>query len=198
MAIAIFTLFVMIPTITLFLYPFQFFQKCLSIFPINWHFLHAFVDGFQGCYKDGTEPGTFDCRAFSLFALLIRLNFFDINGLSLSVIFSVYAAIFLAVYLIAIINIQPLKKAAARHPSTDTVFFILVSLYYIAAIGRNFASTQKPAYKQLMLIITFTLAFVSIAYMLYLIIFWFISRLSWIKSLLKAQKMHNIITFGNQ
>ena len=198
MAIAIFTLFVMIPTITLFLYPFQFFQKCLSIFPINWHFLHAFVDAFQGCYKDGTEPGTFDCRAFSLFALLIRLNFFIIHGLSLSVIFFVYADIFLAGYLIAIINIQPFKKADARHPSTDTVFFILVSLCYIAVIGRNFASTQKPAYKQLMLIITFTLAFVSIAYMLYLIIFWFISRLSWIKSLLKAQKMHNIITFGNQ
>ena len=140
MAIAIFTLFVIIPTITLFLYPFHFFQKCLSIFPINWHFLHAFVDDFQGCYNDGTEPETFDCRAFSSFTLLIRLNFFIIYGLTLSVIFFVYAAILLAVYLIAIINVQSFKKAAAHHLSTDTVYFILVSLCYIAAIGRILSS----------------------------------------------------------
>ena len=24
------------------------------------------LDSFQGCYKDGTEPGTFDCRWFQL------------------------------------------------------------------------------------------------------------------------------------
>ena len=59
-AIIILTLFVSTPTILFILYPFQFFQKFLSFFPFNWHFLHAFVDSFQGCYKDGTEPGTFD------------------------------------------------------------------------------------------------------------------------------------------
>ena len=64
LAVVILTLFVSIPTITLALYPFQFFQKFLSFFPLNWHFLHAFVDSFQGCYKDGTEPGTFDCVGF--------------------------------------------------------------------------------------------------------------------------------------
>ena len=57
-AIIILTLFVSIPTIIFIVYPFQFFQKFLSYFPFNWHFLHAFVDSFQGCYKDGTEPGT--------------------------------------------------------------------------------------------------------------------------------------------
>ena len=51
-AIIILTLFVSIPTLILILYPFQFFQKILSLFPFNWHFLRAFVDSFQGCVKD--------------------------------------------------------------------------------------------------------------------------------------------------
>ncbi len=71
LAIIIFACFVATPMITFALYPFQFFQKFLYLIPINWHFLHAFVDSFQGCYKDGTEPGTFDCHWFSATKLVI-------------------------------------------------------------------------------------------------------------------------------
>ena len=53
----------------------------------NWHFLHAFVDIFQGCYKDGTEPGIFDCRWFSVPMLLIWPLHFIIYSLTLSMIF---------------------------------------------------------------------------------------------------------------
>ena len=71
LALVIFALFVIIPISVFLLFPFQFFQKFLSLFPLNWHFLHAFVDSFQDCYKDGTEPGTFDCRWFLAFTFLI-------------------------------------------------------------------------------------------------------------------------------
>ena len=64
-ATVIFTLFVSIPTVTLVLYPYRFFQTILLSSPFNWHFLRAFVDSFQGCYKDGTEPGTFDCTSIA-------------------------------------------------------------------------------------------------------------------------------------
>ena len=100
LAITIFTLFVIIPFIILLLYPCRFFQKFLSLFPINWHFLHAFVDSFQGCYKDGTEPGTFDCRIFSVPMLLIRLLLFIIYGLTLSVMYFIYGLIALLILLI--------------------------------------------------------------------------------------------------
>ena len=39
--------FIMIPTLILMLYPFQCFQKCLSYYRIQWHFIRAFVDSFQ-------------------------------------------------------------------------------------------------------------------------------------------------------
>ena len=183
MAIAILTLFVTIPTITLFLYPFQFFQKFLSIFPLNWHFLLAFVDSFQGCYKDGTEPGTFDCRWFSALALLIRAILLILYGLTLSIMFIVYAVIVLAVYLIAMINIQPFKKVATRYPSSDIVFFVLLCLLYVNVFGRSTVDAENHIYMPFMLVATFLSVFASIAYILLLIIFWFASRLKWIKSL---------------
>ena len=116
-AIVIVTLLVNIPTMILILYPFQFFQWFLSFFPLNWHFLHAFVDLFQGCYKDGTEPGTFDCWWFSVLTLLSQLLLFIIYAMTLSMIFFIYA-ILLSLHLsIIVMNIQPLK-VVSRYPST--------------------------------------------------------------------------------
>ena len=55
-------LFVLLPVLLLTLYPFCWFQKLLNLLPVRWYILHTFVDSFQGCYKDGTEPGTRDYR----------------------------------------------------------------------------------------------------------------------------------------
>ena len=35
-----------------------------NIFPFRWYII-IFVDSFQDCFKDGTEPGTCDCRWFA-------------------------------------------------------------------------------------------------------------------------------------
>ena len=48
-------LIVLFPVLLLTLYPFRWFQKLL---PGHWYILHTFMDSFQGCYKDGMEPGT--------------------------------------------------------------------------------------------------------------------------------------------
>ena len=137
-------------SITLILYPFAFFQKLLFSFPINWHFLHAYIDSFQGCFKDRTEPGTFDCRCFSVFKLLMRPLFLLIFGLTLSMMFFYYAAIFLVIILIAVINIQPFKKAAVHFPSTDMIFIILLDVYYTAALRRDVA---EDVYSHFMLVV---------------------------------------------
>ena len=179
-AIVILTLFVSIPTMIFILYPFQFFQKLLSLIPINWHFLHAFVDSFQGCYKDGTEPGTFDCRWFSMVIHLIRLLLFIIYGMTLSMMFFVYGLIAFLALTIAEINIQPFKKVASHYPSIEIVFYVLLSLVFIAAIGTEVATTN---YFSVLFTISFAFltAFVPIVYIAALIIFWVISRIRWIR-----------------
>jgi hypothetical protein len=168
-------LFVIIPTVVVLVYPFQLFHKFLSFFPFNWHFLHAFVDSFQGCYKDGTESGTFDCRWFSGCTLLLRILVFVIYGLTLSVVFFAYAIILLVIFLIAIININPYKKESVRYPSTDSIFYIFLSLVYTVFLGRETAMTSKFEHIE-MTISGFIFAFVPLFYTTVLIISWLVTR----------------------
>ena len=136
-AIILVTLFVSIPTVIFILYPCQFFQKFLSLFPINWHFLHAFVDSFQGGYKDGTKPGTFDCRWFSVPMLLIWPILISVYSLTLSIMFFTYSLIIILILLIAMINIQPLKRIGPHYPLVDLVFTSLLCFVHMAILGRG-------------------------------------------------------------
>jgi hypothetical protein len=184
-AIIILTLFVIFPTLILILYPIQFFQKILSFFPFNWHFLHAFVDSFQGYFKDGTESGTFDCRWFSAMILVIRLLFFIVYGMTLSMMYFVYSLIAFIVFTIAVINIQPFKKIASRFSSTDMVFYILLSLVYTGFIMRHVAATETYFFNIITIILLFLTAFVPIVYIASLISVWMISRMRQIRYLFK-------------
>ena len=183
MAIIIYTLFVAIPTFILGIYPFQFFQKFLSLFPFNWHILHAFVDSFQGRYKDGTEPGTIDCRWFSAILLLIRTLLFIVSGLTWSIVYFVYGTIIMVTLLIMIINVQPFKKVVVHHPTTDAIFIIIFSLFYVCSIGRSIGSMNNSIYYNLLTPIVLVTAFTSLVYITFLICSWLVSKRKWISVL---------------
>ena len=178
LAITILSLFVALPTAIFVFYPCNFFQKLLSLIPINWHFLHAFVDSFQGCYKDGTEPGTLDCRWFSTVMLLNRLFLFIIFGLTLSVMYYIYAIIVLATFQIMIINIQPFKKGITVHfYSTDLIFFFLLSHSYIGILGLLLSSINNDSFYHAVLgCLAIPSLVTPIIYILFLIGSWLISR----------------------
>ena len=176
LALALLTISVLIPLIVLALYPFQFFQKFLSCFKIRLHFLHAFVDSFQGCYKDGTEPGTFDCRWFSALMLLVGPLLFIIYALTLSIMFFVYTMIVLAIILIIVINVQPFKEVTVHYTSTDPQFMILLSLCFIATLGMEVASIEYFVYTLGMFVIALSSAFVPIIYITFLIVSWIVSK----------------------
>ena len=75
LAIIMCLFFVILPVTTLAFYPFSFFQRFLNLFSVRWYILHTFMDAFQGCYKDGTEPGTRDCQWF-YFGVFFSVVFF--------------------------------------------------------------------------------------------------------------------------
>ena len=184
LALFILTIFVCVPTITLVLYPFQFFQKFLSLFPFHWHYLHAFVDSFQGCYKDGTEPGTCDCRWFSVLPLLLRLMMFIIFTSTLSMMFYVYAVITLTVLLLAIINVQPFKKSAVRYPSTDPIFLILLSLTFVTNMGRDVTSRENLFFHYSIVTMLALSVVVPTTYIVFFITLWLVRRVKWIHQLI--------------
>ena len=101
-------------------------------------------------------------------------------------IFFVFSLIALLVFLIAAINIQPFKKVASHYPITDVVFYILFCFTYIALIARDIATTEKFLFNLITLIFVFLTAFVPIVYIAFLITIWIISRLRWIRSLIKT------------
>ena len=182
LAIIILTCFVLVPILISFLYPFRCCQNFLSLFPFNWHFLHAFVDSFQGCYKDGTEPGTLDCRWFSALTLFIRPLLLVAHITSLSTMTFVYSPIIVVLSLIVLINIQPFKKVAVRYPSTDPIFLILLSIFYIAVLGRTIASINNFYFATLTALLLVA-ALVPIFYIASLICYWLFSRRQWINAL---------------
>ena len=177
LAIFILIVFVCVPTIILLLYPFQFFQRFLSFFPINWHFLHAFVDSFQGCYKDGTEPGTFDCRWFAAIVLLLRPLLYTIFALTLSMMFFVYATITLVVVLMVVINIQPFKKVVVCYPSSDSIFLILLSFVFIAITGRDIANRENVSlFHTALTILALLSVIIPLFYIACFIMLWLVTR----------------------
>ena len=164
LALTLLALFVCITTLTLILYPFQLFQKFLSLFPFNWHFLRAFVDSYQSCYKDGTEPGTLDCRWFASVELLIRLILFITYGFTRSETTFAFLAIIFIIYLMLLINFQPFKTQASRYPSTDTVFFLLLSLCCIVLLGRDVIKRETIAYTLITTVLSICFFIVPVAY----------------------------------
>ena len=136
MATVVLFIFVLLPTLLLTLYPFRAVQKCLNLLPGRSQlFLNTFVDSFQGCYKNGTEPGTRDYRYLSALHFIIRLVMTLIYTITLNDIFASFATIVLVLTAIFIITIDPFKKNF-KHISYNWQLHILA----LACFGTGFTS----------------------------------------------------------
>ena len=120
-----------VPVILLFLYPYRWFQRCLNHFHLRSLALNAFVDAFQGCYKDGTD-GTRDCRYFAALQLLLRLLLMVLflvakNTLTSIFLFSMVLGIYITLFVIA----KPYR--VATYNRTDIP--VLMSLLAVGVSG---------------------------------------------------------------
>ena len=132
LAVVMLCVFVILPIAVLALYPFNFFQKFLNLFPFRWYILHTFVDSFQGCYKDGTEPGTRDCRWFSVVYFGSRIVFL----ISYATVGNIPTLLMISLLLmICTILVMGLKPFKSQHNLLNAAFlqlFAFISLSLIA------------------------------------------------------------------
>ena len=84
LAIIISLVFAVLPMLLMLIYPCRCFQFLLNRCHVRGHVLHTFMDAFQGCYKDGTEPGTRDCRWFAGLYLLLRILMLSVFSFTLN------------------------------------------------------------------------------------------------------------------
>ena len=141
-----------IPVILLFLYPCQCFQKCLNDYDLQLLPFHAFVDAFQGCYKDGTN-GTRDCRYFAGLQLLLRLLFpfvFLVTRESTLSLFSF--AVILSLYTTLFVLAQPYKVSVYN----KTELALLIVLLVLAFSVFSFASSITPNHHSMFRLAVFT------------------------------------------
>ena len=131
-----FFLFVLTLVLFLILYSFSLCQKRLRVIPQRWRIaLRIFVDSFQGCYKDGTEPACRDCRWFSVIPFLLRLIVFGTYSATFYSynMFTRIVAIFIILAAILTIIGDP-YKAQFRHFSDH----FTVSLLFLACVFISF------------------------------------------------------------
>ena len=132
----VFMVFIIFPVLLVFFYPLSIFQKCLSLFPLRWQLsVHIFFDSFQGCYKDGTEPGTRDCRWFAIVFYFIRIIFLVVYAFTLDADFFPFTAIMITLVAIVTINADPFKPHLQHMATTMVVFILLIDMALVSDVG---------------------------------------------------------------
>ena len=181
------TVFIVVPTLILICYPFRCFQKCLSYYQIQLHCLHTFVDSFQGCYKDGTEPGTYDLRWLSSYGLILRFGICLLFAFTLSSMYFVYIVILLISMTIILINFQPYKNSVVHYTTIDASFLILLSLFFTTISGNNITDSTGQKYLSIFYALGVISCIIPIIYITVIIFYWMYSR-KWGRMLLDKIK----------
>ena len=75
LALVVLLFFVVAPPLLLVLYPFKWFQILLHKLRLDHPGVNAFMDSFQGCYKNGTSSNSRDLRYFAALYFVLRLLF---------------------------------------------------------------------------------------------------------------------------
>ena len=137
LAIIFLTVFVLLPTLTLLFYPSSLYQKGLQKLPARCQiFIHTFTDSFQGCYKNGTDAGTTDCRWFSAIPFLLRIAVTLSYSLTLQSTFLLIASGLVIIIAIITVNADPYKP----HYKNPFIFYIIfLACTFTSCNGINLA-----------------------------------------------------------
>ena len=184
LALIVTTVFVMIPMLWLLIYRLRCFQKLANYCNIHSHILNALMDSFQGCYKDGTEPGIRDCRWFAGLDLFVRVVVYSI----MSFLYFPFAALVLILVLIVFVNVQPYKTRNAHYNKIDITFYCLLAFFYTSLESANIASIKAFSFTNASYILAVLIAITPLLYMACLSIHWMFSRRKWGKTLVNYLK----------
>ena len=174
-ALLLLLIFVIFPIVLLLLYPMRCFQRCLGHCGLRCHALRIFMDAFQGCYKDGTN-GTRDCRYFGALYLIIRIISFFVLALTVDVLFFAVGQFMLIVFAMLIAIIQPYKAEFAIYNIVDTVFILILALWYCTLLCLEVASLKDHRYTSTSKVAMTVVAILPLFYITAITLHWLCSR----------------------
>ena len=174
LAVLVLLVFILFPLLLLLLYPMRCFQRCLSCCGVRWHALPIFIDGFQGCYKDGTN-GTRDCRYFAAAFLFVRILLFIVFSLSLTGLFYGAAVLVFIPLVIAIVVVQPYKPRFSTYNAVDSVLVLLLALTCATAVCIDLAGQEAHRWLKFSILLAFIVAVVPLIYISVVTLHWMCS-----------------------
>ena len=146
-AIIFLVCFAVIPVVILLFYPYCWFQRLLSCLPSRWYLiLQAFVDSFQGCYKNGVEKGSCDCRSFSGLYLILRIAALLLYLFTLQSTFYILCGILFLLCTLLLLVIQPYKSELSWYNNLHAAFLILLVMLWFSLTGLSYVPHQKTTF----------------------------------------------------
>ena len=201
LALLALVLFDLLPVLLLILYPFALFQKFLNLFPCRWYILHTFVDSFHGCYKDGTEPGTRDCRWFASMIFIMRYILILIGSFTLTAAFFPLATLILVLLCLILIVIQPFKDSMHHIASINSFFILLLACLYanLTGIIVSDASTYSKYISKMMYGLAVIITVIPLLYVSVLSLLWMYKHrrfgIDWLKHLHVWKQGYQILEY---
>ena len=168
--------FFIIPVVTLLFYQCRCFQKLLNCLPLPWYILHTFADSFQGCFKNGTEPGTRDCRWFAGAYFVLRVALYLVYAFTLQIIYFFISSIVLLFFVVLLVNFQPYKRDMAYQTNLNATFLVMIALLYISITGYNFSHLIGPKFTNSFCAMITLMAIAPIICLSYIAVRWALSR----------------------
>ena len=174
LAIVVLVVFVLLPVLLLMLYPFKWFHKILNVLPVRWHVLHTFMDSFLGCYKDGTEPGTRDCRWFASVFFIFRYVFIIASIVATGSAYFPISTISLTIYILLLVVVQPFKAKFSHYSIITAIYMLLLALVFASMSGNELASIRYYPFLWLYYVITLISGILPLLYVSLITLKWII------------------------
>ena len=174
LAIVVLVVFVLLPVLILMLYPFRLFQKILNVLPVRWHVLHTFMDSFQGCYKDGTEQGTRDCRWFASVFFIVRYLVFIISIFVTGSSYFPIGSIILTLFGFSLVILQPFKAKFSHFSTINAIYMLFLALFYSSMTGVELSSTKYFNFTQVFYSISLISGILPLLYVSLITLKWII------------------------
>ena len=176
LALLFLVVFFILPVATLVFYQCQYFQKFLNCLPLPWYILHTFADSFQGYFKNGTEPGTRDCRWFAGAYFVLRVSLYLVYAFTLQMIYFSIGSIVLLFFVVLLVKVQPYKRDIAYQTNLNATFLVMIALWYISITGYNICHLAGPNFINLFGVVITLMVIAPLIYLSYIAVRWVLSR----------------------
>ena len=175
-AVVFYAIFVLLPLILTFLCLLTCFQKCLNLFRLNRIALHLYVDSISGYYKDGTEPGTRDCRCFAAAFLFLPTLLYLSYACTLNSYFFAVGGSVVTLFCLIFTLCQPYKEAYKQYGKVTMFFLVLMIFFHFMTLSISTAALKFYHAYRFSVYAAKIFSFLPVVYLIALTIKWLLQR----------------------